>query len=298
METLIVIVVDGFVYASWLFIVAVGMTLVCGVMKILNLAHGALYAFGAYTTATGIGIWVAAGWNEAAVFIIFPICAILVGVIVGYIIERGVLRFFYDHDEVVIVLATFALFLMFEDALQLIWGAEPVAAYQPYSVPGLLEVGDMIFSLYDLSMIVVAGVVGIGVWLAVNKTNWGKLLRTVIFDREMAQTMGINVSRFYTVTFIIGASLGAFGGAVTAPMISVQLGIGVEVIILAFVVVVIGGMGSILGALLGALFVGLAHAAAVHLMPEVEIFVIYLLMALVLTFRPEGLFAPIAARKI
>jgi len=298
MNTVIAIIVDGLVYASWLFLVAVGMTLVCGVMKILNVAHGALYAFGAYTTASMVGVWFAQGWAPAASFVIFPIAAVVVGVSLGLLMERGILRLFYGRDEVILVLVTFALFLMFEDALQLIWGPEPQAAYQPYSVPGLLDLGDLLFSLYDLSLLGVAAASGIGVWAMVNRTIWGRLLRAVIHDREMAVSMGINVTQFYTVTFIIGATLGAFGGAVTAPMISVQLGIGVEVIILAFAVVVIGGMGSIGGALLGAVMVGIAHAAAVHLMPKLELFVIYLLMTLVLSFRPEGLFAPAAARKI
>jgi len=298
MATAVTILVDGLIYASWLFVVAVGLTLICGVMKIINIAHGSLYAFGAYLTATFVGMWWGAGWDAVAGFIIFPIAAVLVGVPLGILMERGILRHFYGREPVILVLVTFALFLILEDVLLLVWGAQPQAAYQPYSIPGLLEVGGILFSLYDISLIFVAAACGLGVWLVVNRTTWGRLLRAVIHDREMATTMGINVTRFYTLTFIIGASLGAFGGAVTAPMISVQPGIGVEVIVITFAVVVTGGMGSIGGAALGALMVGVARAMAVHLLPEVEIFVIYLIMTMVLAFRPEGLFAPVAARKI
>ena len=135
-------------------------------------------------------------------------------------------------------------------------------------------------------------------WWVLTSTIWGKLLQAVIHDREIAQAFGINVSRVFTVTFVLGAILGALGGAFTAPMISVAPGMGLEVIVLAFAVVAIGGMGSIPGAAVGALIVGLIRAAAVHLMPELELFIIYAVMALVLAFRPQGLFGQAEARKI
>jgi len=140
--------------------------------------------------------------------------------------------------------------------------------------------------------------VGGALWWALIRTRQGKLLQAVIHDREMAQAMGINVTRIFTATFVLGAMLGALGGAVTAPQISVTPGIGVEVIVLAFAVVVVGGMGSIPGAAVGALIVGLIRAATVHLLPQVELFVIYAVMSLVLAFRPAGLFGRAAARKI
>ena len=141
-------------------------------------------------------------------------------------------------------------------------------------------------------------VVGGTLWLGLAKTKWGKLLTAVIYDRELSITMGINVTRVFIVTFVLGAVLGALGGAYVAPTVSVAPGFGVEVIVLSFAVVVIGGMGSIPGAIIGALTVGIARAIAVHQLPEVELFVVYGVMALVLVFRPEGLFAPAKARKI
>src|SRR6266705_607988 len=194
MATLAFIVADGVIYASWLFIVAVGMTLVYGVMRILNVAHGSLYALGAYTAATMVGAWFQRGYAP---------------------------------------LGSFALLL--------------VAA------------------------------LGVG-WWALTRTIAGKLLLAVIFDREMADACGINVRRVFLVTFLIGSVLGALGGASTAPMISVSRGLGVDVIVLAFAVVVVGGLGSIPGALLGAAVIGLSRAAAVHLLPQAEVFAIYLIM--------------------
>ena len=154
------------------------------------------------------------------------------------------------------------------------------------------------FVIYDLCLISLALVVGISVWLGLNKTRPGKLLVAVIHDREMAVTIGINVGRVFTVTFIIGAILGALGGAFTAPLISVSPGIGVEIIVLAFAVVVIGGLGSIEGAAVGAIIVGLGRASAVHLLPQAELFIVFAVMTLVLLIRPHGLFGRQTLRKI
>jgi branched-chain amino acid transport system permease protein len=137
-----------------------------------------------------------------------------------------------------------------------------------------------------------------GLWYLLRRTTWGKMLLAVIYDREISRAQGINVTVMFLATFIVGTALAALGGAYVAPTISVLPGIGVEVIVVAFAVVVIGGMGSIPGALVGAVAVGLARAAAVHMLPQVETFVIYVIMAAVLIFRPEGLFVPVKARKI
>lgn len=298
MLTFIAIVVDGLVYSSWLFIVAIGLTLIFGVMQILNVTHGSLYALGAYTAASAIGWYFTGNYPPLGSFVVLILSAVLVGVVVGLLLERGLLRFMYDKDEVVIVLVTYATFLILEDVIILIWGTDPYFAFQLYSLLGTTEFEVLIFSNYDLSLVGCAILIGGVAWWGLTKTKWGKLLQAVIIDREMAQSMGINVTVVYTATFVIGSILGALGGALTAPQISVAPGIGVEVIVLAFAVVATGGMGSIPGAVIGSLIVGLSRAAAVHLLPEVELFVIYAVMTLVLVFRPEGLFSRSKARKI
>lgn len=298
METVVAIVVDGLIFASWIFIVAVGMSLIFGVMRILNIAHGSLYAFGAYVAAWMVGLYFEAGFEPLGSFAVLLVAPFLVGIPLGFIMERGILRFMYDRDEVVIVLVTFAVFLILEDAIMIIWGTDPYFAFQPYGLLGNTEVYDLIFSNYDLMMIGLALVVGALLWWGLTGTKWGKLLQAVIHDREMAQAFGVNVTRIFTGTFILGAVLGAFGGAFTAPTISVTPGMGVEVIVLAFAVVVIGGMGSIPGAAVGAVSVGIIRAASVHLLPQLELFIIYAVMALVLAFRPQGLFGQAEARKI
>ncbi len=298
MLTAFAILTDGLVYAAYLFLVGVGLTLIFGVMRILNVAHGSFYAYGAYAAAVAVGVYFDAGLPAAGGFLLMVLVAMAVGLVLGLIIERGVLRRVYGRDEVVVVLVTYAVFLILEDAIKLIWGPDSYALYQPLGVTGTVDVGGLVLSGYDIGLVAFAGLLAAAGSLALKRTRWGRLLTVVIFDRELAAAFGINVSVVYTATFVLGAMLGALGGAAMAPKISVTLGIGVEVIVLAFAVVVIGGLGSIDGAFIGALVVGLCRAAAVHLVPQIELFVIYAVMALVLVLRPQGLFARAQPRKI
>ncbi|HKV54772.1 MAG TPA: branched-chain amino acid ABC transporter permease [Candidatus Binataceae bacterium] len=298
MTGFISVLIDGIVYSSYLFIIAVGLTLIYGVMKILNMAHGGLYALGAYVAATLVGAWFSAGLNPYGSFALLFLAAIVVGVIAGPIIERGLLRFMYGKDEVVLILVTYSVFLILEDLIKLAWGVESYAAYQPYGLLGNVEVGGLPYTVYDAMLVATAVLVGIALTWALTKTRQGKLLLAVIHDREVSAAMGINVQRVYLITFTIGTMLAALGGALIAPKVSVVPAMGVEVIVLAFAVVVIGGLGSLPGAALGALIVGLVGSAAVHYLPQVELFSIYLVMALVLIVRPKGLFSAAEARKI
>jgi branched-chain amino acid transport system permease protein len=296
--TFFAILTDGLVYAAYLFIVAIGLTLIFGVMKILNVAHGSFYAFGAYGAATAVGIYSAADLPSALGFLMMIGLAMAIGFLIGVVLERGLLRLVYGRDEVVVVLVTYAVFLILEDVIVLVWGAQSYPAYQPLVAAGNIELGDLVLSNYDIILVAMAAALAALAYWSLRFTRYGHLLTTVIFDRETAAAFGINVTLVYTVTFLIGAMLGALGGALMAPKIAVTLGIGVEVIVLAFAVVAIGGMGSIEGALVGALIVGVCRAAAVHLFPQIELFVIYGVMALVLVVRPYGLFVRAQPRKI
>jgi branched-chain amino acid transport system permease protein len=267
-------------------------------MKILNVTHGSFYAFGAYGAATAVGIYANADWPAALGFLFMIALAMAIGLVMGLVLERGILRLVYGRDEVVVVLVTYAVFLILEDVIVLIWGSQSKGAYQPMVSAGNIEIGSLVLSNYDIILVALAALLAIAAAWTLKFTRYGRLLTTVIFDRETAAAFGINVTLVYTVTFVIGAMLGALGGAVMAPKIAVTLGIGVEVIVLAFAVVAIGGMGSIEGALIGALIVGICRAAAVHLFPQVELFVIYGVMALVLVIRPYGLFVRAQPRKI
>lgn len=298
MSTLVAILVDGIIYASWLFVIAAGLTIIYGVMRILNMAHGSLYALGAYVAASLAGAWLQRGLPPLGSYAVLLFSAILVGVVVGPLIERSLLRLTYGRDEVVLVLVTYALFLILEDVVKLIWGVEAYFVSEPYGLLGTVDVGDLSYPVYSGALVLTAVAVGLALRFGIYGTRYGKLLLAVIHDREVSAALGIDVRRIYLVTFTLGTMLAAIGGALTAPTVSVVPGMGIEVIILAFAVVVIGGLGSMPGAALGAVIVGLVRSAAVHLLPEVELFSIYLVMAMVLAFRPRGLFVAAEARKI
>jgi branched-chain amino acid transport system permease protein len=272
-STLVAILVDGVIYASWLFIIAAGLTIVYGVMRILNMAHGSLYALGAYVAASLTGAWLNRGLPPLGSYAVLLVSAVLVGLVVGPIIERGLLRFTYGRDEVVLVLVTYALFLILEDVVKLIWGVEAYFVSEPYGLLGTVDLGDLSYPVYSGALVVAAVAVGLGLRFGIYGTRYGKLLLAVIHDREVSAALGIDGRRLYVVTVSLGTML-------------------------AFAVVVIGGLGSMPGAALGAIIVGLVRSGAVHLLPQVELFSIYLVMALVLAVRPRGLFVAAEARKI
>ena len=298
MNQILTILIDGATYASWLFIIALGLTLVFGVLKILNMAHGSFYALGAYAAATFVSWFITLQLAPSFSLVAMFLAAVAVAVLVAPLCERGLLRFFYGRDEVLLVLVTYALFLIMDDLTKLIWGANPYYVSQPYSLFGNVSIGTQSYVGYDFLLVGVAVIVGIAVWWGLNRTRQGKIVLAVIHSEEIASSMGVNVSRVYTLAFGVGIFLAALGGALTAPMISVQPGLSVGVIIISFAVVIIGGLGSIPGAAIGALIVGLARSLAVHTAPVAELFAVYVVMAIVLVFRPEGLFTLTQARKI
>jgi branched-chain amino acid transport system permease protein len=292
------ILFDGITYASWLFIVALGLTLVFGVLKILNIAHGSFYAVGAYAGASLVAWLAAMKFSPALSIVALVAAAVGVAAILAPLTEKGLLRMFYGRDEVLLVLVTYAMFLMLEDVTKLIWGVNPYYASEVYSAFGNIQLGKLSYVGYDVMLVGMAILCGGITWWVLNRTRQGKIVTAVIHSPEVASSMGVNISRIYTWAFMAGVFLAALGGALTAPMISVQPGLSVGVIIVSFAVVIIGGLGSIEGAAIGAVIVGLARAASVHLWPPAELFSIYVVMAIILVFKPEGLFQRIQARKI
>ncbi len=298
MNLLATILIDGVTYASWLFIVALGLTLVFGVLKILNIAHGSFYAVGAYAGASLVTWLLSMKVSPALSVVALLLAAVGVAALLAPLVERGLLRMFYGRDEVLLVLVTYALFLMLEDITKLVWGVNPYYVSDTYQAFGNLQLGGLTYVGYDLMLVGLAVLCGGVTWWALNRTRQGKIVTSVIHSAEVAASMGVNVSRIYTLAFMVGVFFAAVGGALTAPMISVQPGLSVGVIIVSFAVVIIGGLGSIEGAAIGALVVGLARAASVHIWPPAELFSIYVVMAAILVFKPEGLFQRIQARKI
>jgi branched-chain amino acid transport system permease protein len=298
MDRLVIIGLDGVTYASWLFLVSAGLSFTFGVVRILNVAHGNLYALGAYLGAYLVVAHLPAGVTPVLAYLALLGAAVVVGVTAGPLIEGLFLRRVYGRDEEVQILLTFSILLILEDVIKLVWGVSPIFADKPYVALGQVRLAGVSYPWYPFLLTGIALVTGLALWVLVTRTRFGRILLAVITDREISAALGVNVPRVYTVAFTLGTALAALGGAFSAPMFSVVPGIGAEVIVTSFAVVAIGGLGSIGGAALGSLLVGLARAAAVHLFPELDLFAIYLIMALVLLARPEGLFGRVELRRI
>jgi len=298
LDTVVVIGTDGLIYAAWLFLIALGLSLIYGVLRVLNIAHGSFYALGAYGAASLIGLYGRQDLWLYGIYLMLPLAALAVGGTVGPLVERGVLRWMYAREPVYQLLATYALFLIFEDLVKLIWGVDPIYAYAPYTLLGEVSIGAITYPAYSLLLIGTAVVVGVLVGVFIRRSRTGRVVVAMIEDPEMSTALGVDVPRMSVLAFTLGTVLAALGGAMTAPMIAVMPGIGAEVIVLAFAVVVIGGLGSLEGAAIGALLIGLLRAATVHLIPVLELFVIYLVMALVLILRPRGLWGRLEIRRL
>jgi len=298
MDRLVLIGLDGVIIASWLFLVSVGLALTFGVLRILNVAHGSLYALGSYMGAFLVLLYLRTGSAPYLTYLLLLAGALFIGLTAGPFLERAILRWIYAREEVVQILVTFAVLLILEDVIKLAWGTSPITADQPYRYMGQFQVVGVSYATYPFLVTLLAVLSGLALWFLLNRTRTGRVILSVIEDREVSQAMGVNVGRVYLVAFTLGAFLAALGGAFTAPTHSVVPGMGVEVIVLAFAVVAIGGLGSISGAALGSLLVGLARAGAIHLIPELDLVMMYLVMALVLLIRPEGLFGQAQIRRI
>jgi len=298
MRLLTTIAMDGTVFAAILFLISVGLTLVFGVLRILNVAHGGLYALGAFTATTLALRLLDLGANPYLSYAMLLLAPVIVGLVAGPLIERVFLQRVYGRVEAIQLLLTFSIFLILDDLIKIIWGTKPLFVSAPYTLLGEFSLSGIRYSWYQVALIGLAIVFGgILVWV-VRGTRLGKIAISVINDREISQAIGINVDRIYVGAFTLGAFCAALGGALIAPTIAVAPGFAVDATVLAFAVIAIGGMGNLEGAALGALLVGLLRAAAVHLLPEADLVVIYLAMIVVLVIRPQGLLGQVQLRRI
>ncbi|HSB81986.1 MAG TPA: branched-chain amino acid ABC transporter permease [Candidatus Methylomirabilis sp.] len=288
MDTLIIHLLNSLLYASVLFLIAGGLSLIYGVMRIVNLAHGSLYALGAYATAWAIGR-MAGSLPDTALFILLPAGALVAGG-AGAILEPTLLRPFYKRAEEYQLLVTFGLLLILDDVMRFVWGPYPLSASALYEAFGSISISDSIYPTYNLVVIAVGVAVAVFLWAFVYRTKFGVILRATSQDKRMASALGVNVNRVYIQAFTIGCVMAGVGGAIIVPSQGAVLGMGVDALILAFVVVVIGGLGSLEGAVVGALIAGVVREVGITFFPEIELAVLYLIAAVVLLVRPAGLF--------
>ncbi|MHA3980779.1 branched-chain amino acid ABC transporter permease [Halovulum sp. GXIMD14794] len=268
-----------------LFIISAGLTLILGVLRVLNFAHGAMFMLGGYACFTLVGLLTPV---PGAFWLAVPGAALAMAVL-AWGVERTMLRHLYDRDHLYQLLFTFALVLIIGDLVKVGWGTSVLSVSFPDGFKGATNLGIAYYPTYRLLLCGIGIAVGVGLWLFVNRTRAGRLVRAARQDREMLEALGIDVGRIYMLVFVAGSALAGLGGALAAPAIALAPGMDAEIIVECFIIVIIGGLGSLGGAFLGALILGLLNAFGVMLIPEFEIVLIYLVMVLILLIRPWGL---------
>ena len=272
--------VNGLVLGGYYLLIALGLSLIFSVGGVVNLAHGAFYALGAYGAVELTKYF---GFGPAVV--LSPICVALLGIL----FERFLLRRFYTADPILSLLVTFGLAMVAEQAIRIIWGAAPLSASIPRELRGSIIVGDFLFSRYRLMFLAVVACVLVGIWLLLHKTSFGRVVRAGIQRPDMVAALGIRLQPYMTTVVMLGVGMAALGGALFAPITIVHPAMGAEIITVAFVVVVIGGLGSFWGVVLAAFLVGVVRGVTIHFVPAAGEASIYVLMFLVLLLRPRGL---------
>ena len=275
----------GLSRAMILFIVSSGLSFILGVLRVPNVAHGSLYmigAFAAHTIATAFGESVAGFW--LAMF-----CAPLIVAVVSLVAERLLFCHLYEREHLMLLLFTFALMLILGDLTKMTWGADYRSIVAPPFLQGSVSVLGTAFPRYNLFLLLVGPLVAVGLWLLSTRTKFGKIARAAAVDREMVGAIGINVSWVFAFAFVLGCLLAGLGGALVSPTISITLGMDHSIIIEAFLIVTIGGLGNIWGAMVGALIFGLTQSVGIMVLPQFAIVFPYLAVVVILTLKPTGL---------
>ena len=282
MAILVEQVLNALALAGLLFLVSVGLSLVFGILRVVNFAHGVFYMLGAYLGFTAVAV---SGWFWLSLVVVPP----LVGV-VGALLEASTLRFIYRRPPIYQLLLTFGLALILEESVRVIYGPTAKGIDPPPLLQGAVEIAGTFYPRYRLFLVVLGVVVGLGVWLFLQRTRTGLVIRAVAQNSEMADCLGANVGRVRTLVFGAACALAGLGGVAAGPMTTAYLGMGIGVIVDAFVVVVIGGLGSIGGSMAGSLIVGAAQTWGAFYLPETAMVIMYAVMGVILIFRPWGLF--------
>jgi branched-chain amino acid transport system permease protein len=288
MTAFIDIILSGLFHAAVLFLLAGGLQLVFGVQKIVNLACGAFYALGAYFGITLVTLAIKFGMPAYSLIFVLIVAGLVMG-LVGPIIER-LLRLVYDREEGFQLLLTFAIMLLLEDLIRMIWGATPMTLGNLSMTYGQLNFASTSIPTYKVLVIGASIILALGIGWILQKTNFGRIVRATAENRRMSEAMGVNVVWINVAIFTMGTILGTIGGALVVPTAAASLEVISEVVVEAFAVVVIGGLGSMRGALVGALIVGIMRAFAVSIYAEIDLLLIYLIVIGILIFKPAGLF--------
>jgi len=284
-EALVLQVMTGLSRAAVLFIVASGLSLVFGAMRIVNIAHGSFYMVGAFVAVTVAG-WLGGVIGFVGALLVVP----LVVAALGGLIEVGALRRLYGKEHLLQLLATFAFLLIVSDVVRFIYGERPQSLRAPPLLSGATRFGDVFFPRYSLFLMAAAVVIGLSLWLLLSRTGLGRDIRAAVSDPEMLGMVGVNVSRLFTVVFALGAGLAGLGGVLAGPQTTILLGMDIDIIVESFAVVIIGGLGSLVGTAVGAVLVGVTFALGITFIPSAALAIVFVVMVAVLVWRPYGLF--------
>ena len=288
MENWIIYILNGLYFASFLFLTSLGLSIILGVMGILNLTHGSLFAIGAFMAA-----WIVGALGAKApmtVFFVGLLAAMGVACLVGLVMESSIIRPLYQRALEYQLLMTFGALLLIEDLIKMVWGGTAYYASKPFTKMGSLSLPHNEYPYYFLFVILMSFAAGLVIWLIMSRTKIGIMLRAISMDREMAEAMGIRVGRLNTLAFGMGAALAGLAGALIVPTTPALLGIGMDPLIISFIVVVLGGLGSLKGALIGSLIVGETRSLGIVFFPEIELPLLFLIAVIILVFKPQGLF--------
>jgi len=287
-DTITFTILNGLYYAFSLFLISLGLNLLYGILRILNVAHGGFYAAGAFFTWYLMKNAHDAGLPLSVLFVCVFVGALLVGVL-GMILEPLLYKRLYRKREEYSLLATFGLMLVLDDVLRLVFGSQPLSAGYLYAGIGSMQIFGRPFPIYNFVIYAFAIGVALSLWLLLFKTNLGRITRATAQDTEMSSALGVNTSLHYTKLFTLAIAIAGLGGAIYLPATSAYPGMGFEAIVLSFVVMVVGGLGSLKGSLIGAVIIGLVRAFGISLFPEFELAAVFAILVIVLVFRPRGL---------
>jgi len=278
-------IINGLIFASILFLVATGLTIIWGILRVVNFAHGSFYLMGVF-----IAYPITRLSTDPALHLAAPFIAGAIAGIVGIAFERGLLKNVYGRGELFELLLTYGMIFVFMDVFRILWGSMPISDPTITFKLGVISLGGPVVPLYNIYLIVIAAVLAALLWFLLIKTKVGMIIRATSFDTEVTSAFGVNVNWVYALTFFLGCFLAGFAGGLMLPITGAWIGLDVDMLILALVVLVVGGMGSIKGALVASLLIGLVRSFGISMFPAIELAIVYLIMIVVLIVKPSGLF--------
>ncbi|EMA07993.1 MULTISPECIES: branched-chain amino acid ABC transporter permease [Haloferax] len=283
-------VFNGLYYAAILYLVSLGLSLTFGVMNLMNMSHAAFLGLGAYVAASLSKMAVGIVDSPVVPFLVMLVAAPAIIIVLAAVLERTVFSPLFEIDETYQLLGTFGVVLMLEDAMQFVWGSSPLSISGPLELLGRVPMFGNTYPVYNLLVIGIFGLAAVIPFLLFKRTKLGKIAQAIAEDEEMVEALGVDVSRVRLVVFSVATGFAGLGGALLMPLASATPGLSVEYILLAFAVVVIGGLGSLRGAIVGSILIGLIRSFGIAYIPELELAIVFLIMAGIILVKPEGLY--------